>query len=271
VLAPARPSSPVATGRRAPALARSVAIRSADVPAIPLCAIAVAAHAHGAATIATIQRLRMPASSASPMPLLSRDLCSPTEELMEILRSLARLAGRMLKPIRSGDRHLAHHRLGVEAHTISVASHSFDDGGTLPAGLTGADGRSPELRFADVPQATRELVVLVEDPDAPLPQPFVHWLVHSIPPETSELREGVTQKAPPLRQGRNSLGQKSYSGPTPPPGHGAHHYHFQVFALDQPLDVPPAPASIDRKQLIGAMRGHVIGFGERVGSVENPG
>ncbi|HWE27014.1 MAG TPA: YbhB/YbcL family Raf kinase inhibitor-like protein, partial [Polyangia bacterium] len=115
----------------------------------------------------------------------------------------------------------------------------------------------------------QELVVLCEDPDAPKPQPFVHWIVTGVPPDTTELLEGLPPSPTPLSsgaaQGRNDMGKHGYYGPEPPPGHGVHHYHFQVFAVDRALDVR-TPA--DRDALVQALRGHVVGWGELVGTYE---
>ncbi len=61
------------------------------------------------------------------------------------------------------------------------------------------------------------------------------------------------------------MGKDGYLGPLPPPGHGPHHYHFQLFALDSRLDVR---APVDRARLLEAMKGHIIGFGELVGVYE---
>jgi Raf kinase inhibitor-like YbhB/YbcL family protein len=189
---------------------------------------------------------------------------------MDLLQSLAELAGRLMKPLRSGERHLAaqHLRLvGVER--IDVTSAAFRDGARIPGAYAGSDGRSPPLRFEPLPDGTREVVVLCEDPDAPLPRPFVHWIVFGLPATARELPEGLPPSDAPLgtgaQQGRNTLRKDGYVGPTPPPGHGVHHYHFQVFALDMRLDVR---APVDRGRLVDAMKGHVIGFGELIGTYE---
>ena len=189
---------------------------------------------------------------------------------MDLLHSLAGLAGRLMKPLRSGERHLAHHRLGLDGlDRIDVTSPAFADGARIPAAYAGSDGRSPPLRFAALPESARELVVMCEDPDAPLPRPFVHWIVLGLPPSLDELPEGLPPSPAPLasgaQQGRNTLRKDGWIGPTPPPGHGVHHYHFEVFALDRRIDVR---APIDRGRLVEAMKGHVIGFGELVGTYE---
>ncbi len=62
--------------------------------------------------------------------------------------------------------------------------------------------------------------------------------------------------------GNNSMGQPTYLSPMPPPGHGPHHYHFQLIALDTMLE------QLEDNSLTGlkaAITGHVLGFGELVG------
>lgn len=156
---------------------------------------------------------------------------------------------------------------GPGGHKLMVESDSFE--GAIPAAFAGAHGRSPSLRWSAVPEDTREVVIIAEDPDAPQPTPFVHWIVTNIPPALTELSEGLPATAAPLahglQQGRNSTGGDGYFGPAPPKGHGVHHYHFQVFALDARVDVE---APIERDRLVAAMRDHVIAVGEIVGTYE---
>jgi Raf kinase inhibitor-like YbhB/YbcL family protein len=189
---------------------------------------------------------------------------------MDLLHSLAHFAGRLMRPLRSGEHKLAWHRLDVAALLpIELSSPAFAADATIPDAYAGDSGRSPPLQWGHVPAKTKELALLCEDPDAPLPQPFVHWIAFGMAPDLRELPEGLPPSATPLtsgvHQGRNTMRKDGYAGPAPPPGHGAHHYHFQLFALDSRLD---ATAPVTRARLIDAMKGHIIGFGELVGIYE---
>jgi Raf kinase inhibitor-like YbhB/YbcL family protein len=110
----------------------------------------------------------------------------------------------------------------------------------------------------------------MEDPDAKPITPFVHWVAWNIPSSLSHLREGL-QEQPRLTepegilQGRTSRGTVGYYGPRPPVGDPPHHYHFQVFALDTMLDVPPGSS---RDDVLAAMAGHVLAAGELVGEYQ---
>lgn len=133
------------------------------------------------------------------------------------------------------------------------------------------DNLSPPLRWKPVDGAGSYAIVL-EDPDAPMGRPFVHWLIWNIPLGATALPEGLpaTERlaAPQgALQGRNDMGQVGYFGPRPPPGTGAHHYHFEVFALDGPLTLK---GGADLGALVEAMQGHVLADGELVGTYAAP-
>jgi Raf kinase inhibitor-like YbhB/YbcL family protein len=130
---------------------------------------------------------------------------------------------------------------------------------------------SPPLDWNGVPSDAKELMLICEDPDAPRREPVVHWIMYRIPPQMQELPEGIGQVAEPAmltgaRQSHNYEGTLGYIGPKPPVGHGVHHYHFQLFAMDQPL----MTSSIvpDKEELAKAMSGHILAQGELVGTYE---
>jgi Raf kinase inhibitor-like YbhB/YbcL family protein len=181
--------------------------------------------------------------------------------------------GRMLRPVHAGDDKLAARRLRrASAAELEVTSSAFAPNSPIPKRYT-KDGEdvSPPLRWSPPPSGTREIVVIVEDPDAPFPKPHVQWLAHGLAPTTTELPEGLPKThqvgAPVLRQLRNSDRREGWAGPAPPPGHGVHHYHFQVFALSESIR---QFAGHERESLIDAMRGHVLAYGDLVGTYERP-
>jgi hypothetical protein len=155
--------------------------------------------------------------------------------------------------------------------SITIDSPSFAQGGAIPRRYTGdGDDVSPQLDWTGVPEGTRELALIVDDPDAPRAKPWVHWVVYKISADADGLREdtggdsGAALPAGAL-QGRNDFGATGYGGPAPPRGHGIHHYHFTLYALDVPLDVA---AGADKAGLLRAMEGHVLARGELVGTYE---
>ena len=153
--------------------------------------------------------------------------------------------------------------------SMKLESSAFRHGEVVPRRFT-ADGRnvSPALAWSGIPKNARELALIVDDPDAPGREPWVHWVVYKIPTSTAGLPEGVPSGPTPPEpvgafQGRNSWGQLGYGGPAPPKGHGVHHYHFKLFALDAPLEVF---YGLNQAQLSDAMRGHVLEQTELAGT-----
>ena len=133
---------------------------------------------------------------------------------------------------------------------MRINSPAFEHEGVIPSKYT-CDGRdiSPPLRFEDVPEGTVSLVLVMDDPDAPLGA-FDHWMVWNIPLTVTSIEEG---KEPQGVQGRNDFGRNGYGGPCPP--RGVHRYFFKLYALDTKLDLPEGSR---KKALEKAMKGHII-------------
>lgn len=155
--------------------------------------------------------------------------------------------------------------------TLSVTSTAFGPNETIPRKYT-EDGQnvSPPLVWDELPEETKELALIVDDPDAPTPKPWVHWVLYKIPADLDGLKEGIVPSlrvAEPggLLQGKNSWGKVGYGGPAPPPGHGLHHYHLKLYALDLKLNVDPGAC---KETLLGAIDGHVIAQGELIGTYQ---
>jgi Raf kinase inhibitor-like YbhB/YbcL family protein len=146
---------------------------------------------------------------------------------------------------------------------IIVSSAAIRSDGHMDARNTAyGQNLSPALSWRPVAGA-RAYTVVLEDPDAPGPTPFVHWLAWNIPGGAAGVQEGHVP--PGVVQGRNGHGETGYWGPHPPSG--VHRYHVEVFALDAPLALP---AGADRDAVAAALRGHVIAKGEILGLVAAP-
>jgi Raf kinase inhibitor-like YbhB/YbcL family protein len=162
-------------------------------------------------------------------------------------------------------------RAGMGA--LEVKSLAFVDHAPIPAQYT-ADGPgiSPPLQWIGVPAGASSLVLIVEDADAPTPQPLVHAIVAELPAEDGALAEGAIESdehpGAGYKTGRNSYLQASWLPPDPPPGHGVHRYAFQLFALDG-----TATAFSDtpgRDEVLEALRDHAIASGCLIGTYERP-
>ena len=159
-----------------------------------------------------------------------------------------------------------------EPAKITVTSPAFKHGQALPVDYT-ADGKniSPPLAWSNLPAATKEIAVIHEDPTAPTPQPFVHWVIYKIPATAKGLPENVPaegampQDLTGAVQGTSGFRRVGYRGPAPPKPGRVHEYHFIVYALSEPLD---AQAGMTKAQLLEAMKGKIIGQGEIIGTYE---
>jgi Raf kinase inhibitor-like YbhB/YbcL family protein len=146
---------------------------------------------------------------------------------------------------------------------MTLRSSAFAPGAAIPRKHSReGDDVSPPLEWTEVPAGTRELALIVDDPDAPRDHPWVHWVVYGIPADARSLAEGATG---PFQQGKTDFGETRWGGPMPPPGHGVHHYHFKLYALDAPVAAQPA---MRKSALLEAMKGHVLAQGELVGTYE---
>jgi Raf kinase inhibitor-like YbhB/YbcL family protein len=154
---------------------------------------------------------------------------------------------------------------------ITLTSTAFAHNQPIPRRHTGdGEDRSPPLSWSGVPERTRELALICDDPDAPTPQPWVHWVIYKIPATATALPEGIpaaaalTSPAGAL-QGKNTWGTIGYRGPAPPRGHGVHHYHFRLYALAAPLEAPPG---LEKEALLAKMKDLVLAEGELIGTYQ---
>jgi Raf kinase inhibitor-like YbhB/YbcL family protein len=150
---------------------------------------------------------------------------------------------------------------------LTLRTPAFADGNRIPAQYT-RDGAnlSPPLTWSGAPDGTRSFALIVEDPDAPNGT-FYHWAIVNIPPDRDGLAEDAGETpAAGMRFGLNDFGNARYDGPEPPRGHGTHHYHFRLAALDI-----PALAVSERTKVPDIWREvtrHVLATAEIVGTYE---
>lgn len=145
---------------------------------------------------------------------------------------------------------------------MQIRSPAFAEGSTIPRRYTrDGDNLSPPLEWSGAPRETRSFIVLMEDPDAPRGT-FRHWAVYDLRPDTTALPEAAT--AEPAGEGVNDFGNRGYDGPEPPKGHGLHHYHIRVAALDVDHLSVRATAKVD--EVWKAARSHILDQAETVGT-----
>lgn len=158
--------------------------------------------------------------------------------------------------------------------TITVSSTAFDHHGTVPLAYSAyGDNTVPQISWSNLPEGTEQLALVMDDPIAPTPQPFVHWVAYNIPADATELPEGLSKDArvtgvPELEgmiNGVNGARMTGYFGPRPPADGKLHAYHFRIYALDTALDLPEG---LDKTQLLEAIDGHILATGMLMGHYE---
>jgi hypothetical protein len=153
---------------------------------------------------------------------------------------------------------------------FTLRSPSFEHQGAIPAKHTCEGGdATPGLAWSGLPDGTKSLALIVDDPDAPDPRApkttWVHWVVYNLPASASALPEAAAGDALPAgaREGVNDWGRAGYGGPCPPIGR--HRYFHKLYALDVVLPELKKPT---KAALEAAMRGHVLGEAQLVGTYE---
>lgn len=180
--------------------------------------------------------------------------------------------GLLLRGRRAGHRTLAWADPDLDApETFTLTSPAFDNGAPIPdrhRGRLRGPNVSPALSWTTPPAETRELVLIVQDPDVPFSRPATHALAVGIDPAAHGIPEnGLAEPSPVrgIRHGRGGFGRRGYAGPLPIRSHGAHTYAFQLFALDESIDLP---ASFTLADTLRAMREHVIARARLDGTYE---
>lgn len=155
---------------------------------------------------------------------------------------------------------------------FALTSPDFENEGEIPERFRGrvfAPTPSPALAWTEPPADTIELVLIVQDPDAPRGMPVTHALSVGIDPALGALPEGALANPSPVHgivHGKGAFGRLGWLGPMPPRSHGPHAYVFQLFAIDRPLSLGPG---FDLEDALHAMRAHVVARARLDGIFEN--
>ncbi|MBO0765818.1 MAG: YbhB/YbcL family Raf kinase inhibitor-like protein [Hyphomicrobiaceae bacterium] len=152
--------------------------------------------------------------------------------------------------------------------TLRLNSPAFGDGTPIPAKYTcEGEDTSPPLTWSGVPDGTKSLVLIVDDPDAPDPKApkmiWTHWVVYNLPASTTGLAEGAMVLPKEAKIGLNDWKRPAYGGPCPPIGR--HRYFHKLYALNVMLtDLDQAT----KAKLEGAMKGHILAEAQLVGTYQ---
>ncbi|KAL3929077.1 MAG: hypothetical protein SGBAC_012370 [Bacillariaceae sp.] len=147
----------------------------------------------------------------------------------------------------------------IEAQSsFELACSGFANQTTIPMKYArDGDNLSPPLSWSGIPGGTKSFALIMDDPDAPTPKPWVHWTIYNIPSTQTSLVEGLKADGT-MKEGQNSWSLSKYDGPQPPKGQ-VHQYIFKLYALDTVLFSGDASsAGKTKEQLVQAFSGHVI-------------
>lgn len=134
----------------------------------------------------------------------------------------------------------------------------FENNGNIPSKYT-CDGEdlAPELTVSEVSKEAKELVLIVDDPDAPMGT-WVHWVLYNIPADTTKID---AKKLPEeTKEGMTDFGRIGWGGPCPP--NGSHRYFFKLYAIDKKLDLSQGAT---KSQVERAIKDHIIEKTEIIG------
>ena len=142
---------------------------------------------------------------------------------------------------------------------LDITGPAFRDGEKIPKKYTcQGDNINPEINIKGIPAGTKSIVIIMDDPDAPVGT-FDHWISWNINPAQST----ITENSEPGIKGKNGFGNLGYGGPCPPSG--THRYFFRIYALDSELDLPEGS---NRKDLELSMQEHIIAQGHTMGTYQ---
>lgn len=157
--------------------------------------------------------------------------------------------------------------------TIVVSSTAFDHDTDIPWQYSAyGEGISPAISWSNLPQGTRQLALILDDPVVGTLQPFVHWIAYNIPATASGLPEGLSTDAivthPGLEgmiNGANGIRRSGYFGPRPPVDGKVHTYNFRIYALDHEFNLADG---LNKASLLDAMGGHILATGLLTGNFQ---
>ncbi len=146
---------------------------------------------------------------------------------------------------------------------FTLQSSAFKQGELIPSKYTcDGDDISPALNWENTPPTTQSLVLIMDDPDAPVGT-WDHWLVFNLPTNINHLVENIRSFPENTKHGKNSWNRNDYGGPCPPDR--IHRYFFRLYALDKALSLKDGAT---KKQIIDAMQGHILGTAELMGKYD---
>jgi Raf kinase inhibitor-like YbhB/YbcL family protein len=142
---------------------------------------------------------------------------------------------------------------------MEITVKGFKQGERIPDQFTckGLDAQ-PSIEISDVPIEAKSIVLIMEDPDAPMGT-FTHWIVYNIPPDMHRIDHSL--KHSEISFGINDFGNAGYNGPCPPRGK-PHRYYFRAYATT----LEKLPNGMHRKPMDDKLKSSTIEKCEYMGT-----
>ena len=137
---------------------------------------------------------------------------------------------------------------------MKLTSSAFDNNSIIPKKYGYKHGNiSPPLKIEDIPDGTKSLVLIIDDPDvmAAVGKVWSHWIIWNISPNISEIPENSVPEN--CFQGKTDFGEIGYGGPAPPDKE--HTYLFKLYALDKTLSIEK---NLSRTEIENEVKNHII-------------
>jgi Raf kinase inhibitor-like YbhB/YbcL family protein len=148
-------------------------------------------------------------------------------------------------------------RTGLVQEPMKIKSPEFQEGMLMPRKYScQGDDINPPLEFSGIPANTKSLVLIMDDPDAPMGT-WDHWIMFNIPVVSKIGEDSVPAGA---LEGMNSWGNTGYGGPCPPSG--THRYFFKLYALDKSLGIEEGSSKMLVEDM---MKGHILAEARLIG------
>ncbi len=145
-------------------------------------------------------------------------------------------------------------KLNQTMNNLTLKSPVFEDKENISDKYTcEGENINPPLEIYNIPEGTKSLALVVDDPDATGGDTFDHWVIWNINPQISKIEEGKLPEG--AVEGTNDFGNINYGGLCPPQGNNPHRYVFKLYALDKKIEINPGSS---KKELEFAMDGHII-------------
>ena len=138
--------------------------------------------------------------------------------------------------------------------SLILESTAFENGKKIPKkyGYNNSN-TSPPLKIKGIPQNTKSLVLIMDDPDAmgAVGKIWIHWILWNIAPNTTEIKENLIPTG--SIEGKTDFGEIGYGGPAPPDKE--HTYIFKLYALDNKLTLNEGTTKTDLEK---SMKNHIL-------------